>query len=82
MLIEELKFKIQEKVGIFPYNQYWFSGKILRNDKKIEDYKIKKSTIHLSLNLRGGLILTTLAVVAVGAAIYGAAKNDATTKIL
>ena len=81
MLIEELKFKIQEKVGIFPYNQLLnFSGKILRNDKKIEDYKIKKSTIHLSLNLRGGLILTTLAVVAVGAAIYGAAKNDATTK--
>lgn len=82
MLIEELKSKIQEKVGIFPYNQLLnFSGKILRNDKKIEDYKInKESTIHLSLNLRGGLVLTTLAVVAVGAAIYGAASNDATTK--
>jgi hypothetical protein len=82
MLIEELKYKIQEKVGIFPYNQLLnFSGKTLRDDKKIKDYKInKESTIHLSLNLRGGLILTALVVGAGVAAIYGAAKNESTTK--
>ncbi|CAD8186805.1 unnamed protein product [Paramecium pentaurelia] len=54
--IKELKKTIYERCGIPPQQQRLiFGGKILDDQKKVEDYNIQKeSTIHMAERLKGG----------------------------
>ena len=51
-----MKAKIKDEKGISPSQQSLvFDGKLLQNNRKLDDYKVqKKSTIYLILKLRGG----------------------------